>query len=124
MGPFKLQFQPTITDPARVLNISNALILVLHVPIPLINPLDAFQQMRAVRILKTLIITYQITLRIHIPFIPSKMKPINRIIFPKGMGNSLRLWVCKLIIGDIQMHQNPILLKKRADLIYKPGISS
>lgn len=80
--------------------------------------------MRAVRILKALIINNQITLRIHIPFIPSEMKPINRIIFPKGMGNPFRLWVCELIIGDIQVHQNPILLKKRADLIYKPCISS
>jgi hypothetical protein len=80
--------------------------------------------MRAVRILKTLVSNYQILLRINVPFIPSKVKPINRIIFSKGMGYPLSLWVRELIIRDIQMHQNSILLKKCANLINEPSFSS
>jgi hypothetical protein len=122
--PFEFELQPTITDPTRVLNISDTLILVLHVPLSFINTVNAFEQMRAVRILITLVGDYQILLRINVPFIPSKVKPINRIIFPKGMGYPLSLWVRELIIRDIQMHQNPILLKKCANLINESTVSS
>lgn len=80
--------------------------------------------MRAIRILITLIGDYQILLRINVSFIPSKVKPINRIIFPKAIGYTLSLWVRELIIRDIQMHQNLILLKKCANLINEPSVSS